>query len=93
MKKQYIETGKIVGTHGIKGEVRFTPWSDRPDDILNYKTLYCDENGQDKMTVTSARVHKNIVLIKFKGTDSIEDAEKLRDQVLYVNRKDIKLAK
>ncbi len=31
MKKQFLDSGKIVGTHGIKGEVRIDPWCDSPN--------------------------------------------------------------
>lgn len=92
MKQKFIETGKAVGTHGIKGEIRFQPWSDCPEDILNYKILYLNSDGSEKRSVTSARVQKNIVLIKFDGCDSIEEAEKLRNKVFYVDRDDISLS-
>ena len=45
MKKRYIETGKIVGTHGIKGEVRVQPWCDNPEFLTSFKTLYTDKSG------------------------------------------------
>ena len=40
MLKQYLEVGKIVGTHGIKGEVRVEPWCDSPAFLSKFKTLY-----------------------------------------------------
>ena len=90
MKKQFLETGKIVGTHGIKGEVRIEPWSDSPAFLAQFKTLYLDPNGAERLSVSS-RPHKNIVLAKIKGTDTIDDAEKLRGKIVYLNRDDISL--
>ncbi len=91
MKKRYIETGKIVGTHGIRGEVRVQPWADTPEFLTQFKTLYTDENGENSLKISSSRAHKNIVLMKIKGVDTIEQAETLRNKTLYLNREDITL--
>lgn len=90
MKKQYLDSGKIVGTHGIKGEVRIEPWCDSPEFLCAFKKLYLDESGQAFIEVKS-RPHKNITLAKIKGVDSIEEAEKYRGKVVYINRADITL--
>lgn len=90
MKKQYLDSGKIVGTHGIKGEVRIEPWCDSPEFLCAFKKLYLDENGQTFIEVKS-RPHKNITLAKIKGVDTIEQAEKFRGKVVYINRNDITL--
>ena len=39
MKKQFLDSGKIVGTHGIKGEVRIDPWCDSPEFLCAFKKL------------------------------------------------------
>lgn len=90
MKKQYLDSGKIVGTHGIKGEVRIEPWCDSPEFLCAFKKLYLDEKGQTFIEVKS-RPHKNITLAKIKGVDTIEAAEKLRGKIVYINRADITL--
>lgn len=90
MKKQYLDSGKIVGTHGIKGEVRIEPWCDSPEFLCAFKKLYLDESGQTFIEVKS-RPHKNITLAKIKGVDSIEEAEKFRGKIVYINREDITL--
>ncbi len=90
MKKQFLETGKIVGTHGIKGEVRIDPWCDSPEFLCMFKRLYLDPNGESFIDVKS-RPHKNITITKIKGVDSIDSAEKLRGRVVYIDRSDISL--
>ena len=45
MIKKYIECGEIVGTHGIKGEVRVNPWCDTPAFLTKFKRFYLDKNG------------------------------------------------
>lgn len=91
MKKQFLDSGKIVGTHGIKGEVRIDPWCDSPEFLCAFKKLWLDENGTESIEVKS-RPHKNIALAKIKGVDTIEAAEKYRGKVVYINRDDINLA-
>ena len=85
--KQYLATGKIVGTHGIKGEMRVECWCDSPQFFCQLKKVYL-HNG-NRMLEVKSRVHKHIAIMKAKGIDSIEDAEKLRNQVLYMNRNDV----
>lgn len=89
MKKQFLEAGKIVGTHGVRGEMRIDPWCDSPAFLSQFKTLYL--NKGEKPIEVSCRPHKNIVLAKAKGVDSIESAELLRGQIVYINRDDVRL--
>ncbi len=89
--KQYLALGKIVGTHGLKGETRFDAWCDSPDFVKRFKTLYFDEFGNKSVSVQSSRPHGNIVILKLKGVDSIEEAQVLRGVTLYINRDDANL--
>ena len=90
MKKQFLESGKIVGTHGIKGEVRIEPWCDSPEFLCAFKKLWLDDKGETFIEVKS-RPHKRITLAKIKGIDTIEQAERLRGTVVYINRDDVSL--
>jgi 16S rRNA processing protein RimM len=92
MQKEFLEAGKVVGTHGIKGELRVEPWCDSADYLATFKTLYW-ENGRTPVSVTSARVHKSLVLMKLEGVDSATQGDLLRGKVLYLARKDAKLPK
>lgn len=88
MKKQFLECGKIVTTHGVRGEVRVQPWCDAPEFLLEFDTLYL-EKGQQAVTVQRARVHKNVVILQLEGIGTVEEAVKLRGKVVYVNRSDV----
>ncbi len=90
--KQFIETGKIVAPFGIKGEVKIYPWSDTPEDLATLSRLYI-KGGSQLMVVESAKVHKGMVIAKFQGISTVEEAEKLRNFVVYLNREDISLPK
>lgn len=88
--EQYLEIGKIVSTHGLRGELRVDPWCDSPQFLCQFKTLYL-KKGETKLSVSS-RPHKTIAIVKVKGIDTIEEAEKLRGRILYINRSDARLA-
>lgn len=92
MKKQYLEVGQIVSTHGIKGEVRLNPWCDSPEFLNNFKTLYFDAEGKNAVKVVLSRPHKNVVILKLDGVDSVEQASALRDKILYMDRNDAGLS-
>ncbi len=88
MRKQFLECGKIVTTQGIKGEVRVQPWCDSPDFLLGFDTLYLD-GGRSSLEIERSRVQKNVVVFKFKGTETVEEAVTLRGKVLYLDRADV----
>ena len=93
MLRQYLEIGQIVSTHGIKGEVRVNPWCDTPEFMKKFKTLYYDKNGEKAVKITACRPHGNIVIMKLDGVDTVEDAQKLRNRTLFMNRDDANLGK
>ena len=80
-----------MGTHGVKGMTRVQVWADSPDFLKQFKYLYTDEKGENRLAVLKVQPHGNISLVAFKGVDTIEHAESFRNTVLYINRKDVKL--
>lgn len=87
MKKQYLECGKIVSVHGLRGEVKVLPWCDGPEALAAFATLYLDR-GATPLGVERARAAKNMTLVKFAGVDTPEAAQALRGKVLYLDRAD-----
>lgn len=85
--KKYIECGKIVSTHGIKGEVKIQPWTDDAEHLLKFDSFYLEANGK-ALAVDSSRVHKNMLMVKFKGISSMDEANEYRGKVLYINREE-----
>ena len=88
--KKYLEAGRIVGTHGIRGELRVQPWADSGEFLSSFRVLYFYQ-GKERAEVVSSRPHKNIVIMKLKGVDTVETADTLRGRVLYIDRSDAKL--
>lgn len=93
MQKDFLEIGQIVSTHGIKGEVRLNPWADSPDFVKRFKRFYTDKNGSNELKASAVRPHGNVVIIKFDGIDTVENAVAMRNKVLYIRRSDAKLSK
>ena len=86
--KEYLDCGRIVNTHGVRGEVRIVPWADSPDFLCRFSTLYID--GAPRR-VLSGRVHKGSVIAKLDGTDTVEQAMLLRDKTVQIRRSDARL--
>lgn len=88
--QEFLEIGQIVNTFGIKGMVKVKPFT---DDIIkrfdNLEKVYVEINKKRKQyEIEEVKYHKDMVLIKFKGIDKVEEAELLRNAYLKVNRKD-----
>ncbi|HOM02725.1 MAG TPA: ribosome maturation factor RimM [Acetivibrio sp.] len=94
---QYLQIGKIVNTHGVKGEVRAIPLTDNPLRFNKLKWAYVSKEMSDEMQkfdIVSVKHHKNFVIIKFSGIDDMNAAEKLKEHFVIIDRKDaVKLPK
>ena len=85
MKLEYIEAGEIVNTHGVRGEVKVLCWLDAPEMLCEFDR--CRIAGKD-YEMESVRVQKTSNLVKLRGVDTMEDAQKLRGKVLELYRED-----
>ena len=89
--KQYLETAKIVATHGIRGEVRCQYFCDSAEFLCEFDELYLDKKGEKPVEISRAYPHKNVVIMKIDGIDTVEDAQKLIGKTLYMDRDDVEL--
>lgn len=92
MIKEFLEVGQIVGTHGVRGELRLNPWADSPEFLKQFKTLYYDGRGEKSVKVIAARPHGNVVILKLDGIETVEAASAMRNRVMYIRRADAKIA-
>ena len=63
MKKQFLEAGEIVSTHGVQGEVKILPWCDGPEFLQLFDVFYIDGIAH---TVEKSRIHKNPCCVSSK---------------------------
>lgn len=84
---EYLIIGKIVKTHGIRGEVKVYPTTKDINRYDHLKWLYLEKTEQfTRYDVENVRYHKNMVILKLKGVDTREEAEKLVGGLLKVDR-------
>ena len=90
MKKQYLECGKIINTHGFRGTVKLESWCDFPQILAQLPYLYI-EKGSDylPMKVLHTSIFRQFVLADLEGVDSEEAANRLRNTVVFASRDDI----
>ena len=88
MRQDILELGKIVSSHGLKGEVKIQPWCDDVSVIMNLKNLYLG-NKSDKRKIESAKSFKGMAIIKLEGVKDIDEANKLRGKIVYADRDEI----
>jgi 16S rRNA processing protein RimM len=85
-KLTHFKIGQIVSTQGLKGEVRVYSYTDdiyRFDDL---ETFYLGKDLENKWIVEKVRYKGNMVIMKIKGIDTVEEAEKLKNKFMYVSR-------
>ncbi|GER65601.1 ribosome maturation factor RimM [Weizmannia acidilactici] len=90
---QWFNVGKIVNTHGIRGEVRVISMTDfREERYKPGNTLYLFLPGEKeplKLQIELSRPHKQFDLLKFEGYDSIQEVEKWKDGILKVSEEQL----
>lgn len=84
---EFLQVGAITATHGLKGEVKVFPTT---DDKLRFKKLkkciWQKGSRRQELEVQSCRFFKEMVILKFKGIDDINDVEPYVKGDLYVDR-------
>lgn len=84
---EYISIGQIVNTHGVRGEVKVYPLTDNIERFDKVDHVYIEEGKQlVTLNITNVKYLKNMAVIKFKGIDNAESAEKLRNKYIKVHR-------
>lgn len=86
----YLELGQIVNVKGLKGEVKVNPFTENIDRFEELKTVLIKFKNENKeFEIEKVGYHKNQVILKFKGINTIEEAEKLRNSYILINRNDL----
>ena len=84
---KYLEIGQIVNTFGIKGMVKVKPFTDNIRKFDTLKTIYIQNKKEKKeYQIEEVKYHKDMVLIKLKGINTINEAEQLRQSYLLIDR-------
>ena len=82
---------KFVNTFGIKGQVKIVPFTDDITRFDELKEIYVEKKNELKLfQIEQVNYKKNMVILKLKGIETVEEAEKLRNCYLKIDRKDAK---
>ena len=87
-KQSYIDAGKIVNTHGVRGEVRIEVWLDSPALLKRCGRVYL---GGEEKKILSAREHKGFLIAQLEGVADVGAAQALKNRVVQIARADAKL--
>ncbi len=84
---KYLELGQIVNVKGLKGEVKVNSFTDDNTKFERMPKVFIKQKGNLKeYEIEKVGYNKNQVIIKFKNIDTIEEAEKLRNSYIVVDR-------
>lgn len=87
MEKKLLEIGKIVNTHGLRGEVKVIPWTDTPDVFEDLSLVYIKNKSEYKpLNIEGLRYQKNNLIVKFREYSDINDILMYKNAVLYAER-------
>lgn len=94
MKKQFLECGRIVGAHGVKGLMKVESWCDSPKILAAQKRVFlAEKDGFKEASVVSAAVSGQLVLMGLDGYLNRETVQGMKNTVLYLAREDVPLKK
>ena len=82
-----VKVGVIASTHGVHGEVKIFPTTDDVRRFKKLKEVILDTGKENRiLEIESVKFFKQFAILKFRGIDTIDEAEKYRRKSLYVTR-------
>ncbi len=87
--EDFLKVGVITTTHGVRGEVKVYPTTDEPERFLELDHVLLDTGKEfQDLEIKNVRFFKNLVILKFKGIDNINDIEKYKGHDLWIPREE-----
>ena len=91
MMKEYLEAGKLVTTHGVRGELKAEVWCDDFEFFRGFEEFYLDPQGRTRVEVAQIRPQGRMALVTLKGVDTMDKARALVGKTLYFPRSEVEL--
>ena len=86
----YLECGKIINTHGVRGDVKLESYCDAPEILRDLKCVFLKEkNTYRALKVLHASVFKDFVLMTLEGVADMDAAIALKNKTVYAAREDL----
>lgn len=83
MKDNLLELGKVINTHGIRGEIKIQPWCDDPEVFNELEYVYI---GGKRFELLRTRLHKNCIIALVSGIEDMNSAELLKNKIVTIER-------
>ena len=95
MKKTYLEGGKVLGPHGVRGVLKIEVWCDSPKVLAKQKRIFLagKDGGYEEKRVVSASAAGDLVLMSIEGIEDRDVAVGMKNTVIYLHRDDIPVSK
>ncbi len=87
-KQSFIDAGRIVNTHGVRGEVRIEVWLDSPALLKRCGRVFL---GGAEKKLLAAREHKGFLIAQLEGVEDVNAAQALKNRVVQIARADARL--
>ncbi len=79
--------GKIISTRGLKGDVKLYPYTNQPQDLDRVDKIFLGEDEDNPYKIEKLKLAKGLVILKLEGVDSIDQAEDLKNTLVYLDEK------
>lgn len=92
-KQKYLECGRAVSTHGIRGTLRLESYCDTPEKLAKMRRMYRKNSAGEyiPMKVRAASIQKQMVLCTFEEITTLDEAIPYKGVIFYADREDLKL--
>lgn len=85
-----LEVGKIINTHGLRGEVKVVTWTDYPEVFEEIEYVWVrKKTGDERLDIKNIKYQKNNIILKLEQINSIEEAEKYKNLILLADREQL----
>ena len=78
-----LEIGKIINTHGLRGEVKAVPWCDAPELFEELEYVYIEGR---RFAIRTVKYQKANLILSLEGVDSVEEAERYKNKIMLADR-------
>lgn len=87
--EEMLQVGVVATTHGVRGEMKIFPTTDTAQRFSDLSCVYMDAGRGDfqKLEIQGVKFFKKYAILKFRGIDDMNEAEKHRGKSLWIPRK------
>jgi 16S rRNA processing protein RimM len=85
---KYLNIGIITNYHGLKGYVKVKPLTDNIKRFSDLEYIFINRNTIEKIKIEDVKYSKNVVMLKLKGIRDIDEAKKLKNLYIMIDKKD-----